>query len=91
MSAAKFDIGPDRVECARKAVVGTLALAPVVVHQLEGLAENGAAMEMVCRIEQLAGLALTAVDDDIATAQHISELQRGLCGNGANVVQGNGR
>lgn len=94
MSAAKFAIGPDRIESARKSVCGILALAPVVVRQLEGLAENGAAMEMVCRIEQLAGLALAAVDDDMTTPQALAELQRELYGVGglpAGYLQGGGQ
>ncbi|MDP3819911.1 MAG: hypothetical protein Q8R33_00400 [Burkholderiales bacterium] len=81
-------IGLDRIECARKSMCGILALAPVIVRQLEGLAENGAAMEMVCRIEQLAGLALSAVDDDHTTPQGLAELQRELYGLGGGLPVG---
>ena len=78
MSAAEFTPSDFRIDCARKAVAGIADLAPLIVQQLVAIAENGAAIEMVCRIEQLACLALSAVGDDLETGQSIEALQRAL-------------
>ena len=80
MSAAVFAPCADRLDCARTAVCGISDLAPLIAHQLEGIAENGAAIEMVCRIEQLANLVLSAIGDDMESLESIEGRRRELYG-----------